>query len=46
MRSTQKIKKSSKKKVASVTINRSEDSKNSDAESKVDASAEESRSFG
>ena len=34
--------KSSKKKVASVTINRSEDSKNSDAESKVDASAEES----
>ena len=35
-------KESSKKKVASVTINRSEDSKNSDAESKVDASAEES----
>lgn len=34
--------KSSKKKVASVTINRSEDSKNSDAESKVDASVEES----
>lgn len=34
--------KSSKKKVASVTINRSEDSKNSDEESKVDASAEES----
>ena len=33
--------KSSKKKVASVTINRSEDSKNSDAESKVDASVEE-----
>lgn len=34
--------KSSKKKVASVTINRSEDAKNSDAESKVDASVEES----
>ena len=34
--------KSSKKKIASVTINRSEDSKNSDAESKVDASVEES----
>ena len=34
--------KSSKKKVASVTINRSEDSKNSDAESKADTSAEES----
>ena len=34
--------KSSKKKVASVTINRSEDSKNSDAESTVDASVEES----
>ena len=34
--------KSSKKKVASVTINRSEDSKNSDAENKVDASVEES----
>ena len=34
--------KSSNKKVASVTINRSEDSKNSDAESKVDASVEES----
>lgn len=36
------IEKSSKKKVASVTINRSEDSKNSDAESKADSSAEES----
>lgn len=34
--------KSSKKKVASVTINRSEDAQNSDAESKADASAEES----
>ena len=34
--------KSSKKKVASVTINRSEDAKNSDAESKADASVEES----
>ena len=36
------IEKSSKKKVASVTINRSEDSKNLDAESKADSSAEES----
>ena len=34
--------KSSKKKVASVTINRSEDAKNSDAESNADASVEES----
>lgn len=34
--------KSSKKKVASVTINRSEDAQNSDAESKADTSAEES----
>ena len=36
------IEKSSKKKVASVTINRSEDAQNSDAESKADTSAEES----
>ena len=36
------IEKSSKKKVASVTINRSEDAQNSDAESKADSSAEES----
>ena len=36
------IEKSSKKKIASVTINRSEDSENSDAESKADSSAEES----
>lgn len=36
------IEKSSKKKVASATINRSEDSKNLDAESKADSSAEES----
>ena len=41
-KSAEDTEKSSKKKVASVTINRSEDSKNSDAESKVDASAEES----
>ena len=34
--------KSSKKKVASVTINRSEDAKNSDAESNADTSAEKS----
>ena len=34
--------KSSKKKVASVTINRSEDAQNSDAESNADASVEES----
>ena len=36
------IEKSSKKKVASVTINRSEDAQNSDAESKADTSVEES----
>ena len=39
---TADMEKSSKKKVASVTINRSEDSKNLDAESKADSSAEES----
>ena len=41
-RDPEKAEKSSKKKVASVTINRSEDAKNSDAESNADASVEES----